>query len=672
MSPESLQYCYRLLLCPVLLLCCIPALLAQTPKTNGADTTAILKLIATSRSVGQSQPEKARQLINEALEKSLAANYQQGMARSYARLGRWYFGNNINNSVAYAQKALALFETKVTDNADKADMYLLLAEAYDEQGHTDSSAYYYYLLGDELQPGSDIKPEFMIEVYTKLAIFWVNLNQDNKDEKLSKTIKEYVEKAKAYASQLKDTAVAASGIHFLQGVYYHGRHEFDSARANYLQFLASREKAHQLNIFRKISTESNIADTYLQQNRPTEALYYINEIRKLGNDPGKSNYLSFFMAFIGLQEGKALHQLQQYQASINVLKQSLQKLQATGGHLRNEVVEAYKIMADDYEALHNYQAALATRNTYISLNDSLTRKEKTDMISRLEIRYRIEEKNRELLQQRNAIATAENKIKARNIFIIGVLALCISLLLLLMVWRRQYRHKQKLQQQSIENLQQKIKIERLNATIAGEEKERTRIARELHDGIGGLLTAAKMNFELFKQHVLPGNKPDFQVGLTLLEDAGTELRQAAKNLMPHVLLQDGLVKAVKDFCERVTQQHNINVHFQVSGENKNTDSHLELTIYRIIQELLHNIVKHSGAGNAIVQMDFQEDGGMSITVEDNGVGIRKTTLANSAGGMGLKNIEERIKEFGGRLDISSEEGQGTSFFIEFEPLNKQG
>jgi signal transduction histidine kinase len=524
-------------------------------------------------------------------------------------------------------------------------------------------------LSDEIQASRNIKPEFAIELYIKLGIFWVNINQDINDEQFIKTTTEYLEKAKEVSLQMQDTVKATAGMYFLRAAVYHGRHKFDSARIYYLQFLeCGKQPGFKLNVSRNISTQCNIADTYLQQNNPKDAMVYINNVKKLCKDPDKSNYLSFFLAFTGLLEGKALYQLKEYNASVKVLKEALQKIETTGGHLRGEVVEAYKIMADDYKALGNYKEALTTDNMFITLNDSLTKKEKTDMINRLVIRYRLEEKNQELVRQRYAITDAENKIKGRNIVIIGVLSLFIVLALLLIIWRKQNLHKQKLQQQSIENLQQKIKIERLNATIAGEEKERTRIARELHDGIGGLLTAAKLNFESYKKNEEQGSKEDFIIGLKLLEDAGTELRQAAKNLMPQILLQEGLVTAVNDFCERIAQRNNIDVHFQVLGEKKPIDAHLELTIYRIIQELLHNIVKHSHASNAIVQLNFHEDGGMSITVEDNGVGFNKANIAAGQGGMGLQNIKERIKEFGGRLDISTDAGQGTSFFIEFESI----
>ncbi len=630
------------------------------------DTAVILEMIRKGGELRDSEPEKSLRLINEALANSRETAFTKGMVLAYARLGRWYFGSNIDTSVLFARRALALLEKERNLTEEKADMHLLLAEAYDEQGRTDSSAFYYYLLGDEAESGAGMRPEFSMEIYTKLAIFWINLLEGNyKDEKISSTIRGYIQKARELAGRIKDTGSAVASIYFLQGIYYHGIREFDSARHYYSGLLQAKGTIKKPNLLRRISILTNMVDTYLQQQRPAEAMPYISQVKELGNDPSQKNYLSFFMAFTGLLEGKALYQLKQYPAAIRVLQESLEKLNATGGHLRAEVVEAYQNLAASYEAMGNYPQALANKNIYISLNDSLSRKTKLDMISRQEIRFRIAQKDKELVEQQLTIARANNKIKTKNAVIGGIAALILILGLLLVMWRRRNIHKHKIQRQQIENLQQKMKIERLNAMIAGEEKERTRIARELHDGIGGLLTAAKMNFELVKTIPANEHQPDFHQGLKLLGEANAELRQAARNLMPEILLKEGLSSALRAFCERVSEKSGTQIRFQEIGTNSITEPGLELSVYRILQELVHNIVKHAQARTALVQISFEPGGGLHISVEDDGIGMSKTVLQRQSG-MGMKNIRERVAETGGKLDIRTEEGKGTSVYIEYE------
>jgi len=619
---------------------------------SNTDTAAINRLINDSWPLRDSQPEKALQMINEALTKSLNIRYKEGIANAYARLGRWYFGSNIDTSVGFAQKALAILENEIQLPEKRADMHLLLAEAYDEQGRTDSSAYYYYLLGNEAESNKDLKPEFMIDIYTKLAIFWVNvLSANYNDPAINNTVRNYVQKAREVSLRMKDTASAISSIYFLEGIYYQSTGKYDSARYFYFKFLEARERIKKLNVLRKISTLSNISGTYLDEKRPEDAMVYINQVKELGKDPSQKNYLSFFMAFVGLLEGKALYQMKDYKGAVTVLNESLEKLKATGGHLRSEVVDAYKDLADSYEALGDYRQALTNRNAFVKLNDSLNKREKLDMLNRQEISSGIAQKDKELVQQQLTLAEVRNKVKNKNLVIGSAIALFVILGLLAIMWRRRNINK--------------TKIDRLNASIAGEEKERTRIARELHDGIGGLITASKINFQLARKKTDIQASDDFNEGFKLLEEAAIELRQAARNLMPEILMQEGLIKALQLFCHRISEKSDTQINFQVLGEKRFNDQHFELTIYRVVQELIHNIVKHSKAKTAIVQLSFQEDAGMQITVEDDGVGINKTTLTS---GMGLKNISDRIKETGGKLDIQSGEGKGTSVVIEYDTI----
>lgn len=243
----------------------------------------------------------------------------------------------------------------------------------------------------------------------------------------------------------------------------------------------------------------------------------------------------------------------------------------------------------------------------------------------------------------------------------------LSGILIFALWRKKNIHKQVLQQERIDNLQQKIKIERLSASITGEEKERTRIGRELHDGIGGLLSVARMNFELAKKANGNYENGDFADGLKLLEEATVELRQAAYNLMPEVLLNHGLASAVQAFCEKMMSKSSTIIDFQAIGNRDDASIVFDLPVYRIIQELVHNIIKHANASHALVQMNFQEDGTLYITIEDNGNGLPEDAFEKPMS-MGLKNTKDRVSDLGGKLDIQSTPESGTSIYLEFETL----
>jgi len=632
-----------------------------------SDSSLVLELIEKGKKVLDTEPDQALLFYNEALNKSKTINYATGVVMAATKISAWYYGSNIDKTIAEAHYAAGVYDKAGLSNTElMADIHLTLAEAYDEQGKQDSSAYYYYVLSQEMETGKINNPNLAINLFTKLAIFWINMDYGTADnEAFVTTLSSYVAKAQNAAKQIQDSADAVSSIYFLQGAYYHAFKKFDSARYFYLEYLMKREAMNKLSIPRKISTLTNITDTYLRQDKPVEALKYIGMVQEMGKMPGLSKYIVFYLTITDLLKANALYQLKQYRPAITLIDSTLAKLKTTGGHLRGEVVEAYKISADSYKALGEFKKALEFDSLYIKLNDSLMKKEKVDMVKRLEVRYRIAEKDKELVEQKLTITEVQSKVRARNIFIVAISLLAIFGSSIFTLWRRKNIHKQKLQQERINNFQKEMEIESLSATLAGEEKERNRIAKELHDGIGGLLAAAKMNFEMGKKESNAQKIPDYNLGIKLLEEASIELRKTAHNMMPEILLQNGIASAVRHFCKNIGANSATNFAFQLYGPELRFEKTFELSVYRIVQELVHNIVKHAKATTAVVQMSFQPDGGLDITVEDNGVGLPNDAMEKSDG-MGLKSIAGRTKTLNGKLDIQSTEGNGTSMYIEFE------
>ena len=653
----------------ILLLLSGTAIAQNTSTRLLTDTNAIMQLIAKGVTNTDKLPNEAFNNLTLALQSSEAINFSKGAATASAKLGRWYFGNNLEKTISMGQQAMRKFEESGTTTVDDlAEVHLLLSEAYDEAGKKDSSAYYYYLLGEEMTAGNITNPEFAVTVFTKLSIFWVNLDYGYfPTNEYKSTILRFVDKAKEAATKIKDTANGRTSIYFIQGAYYHGIKNFDSARYYYNRYLSERDKLKLLGSSRKISTLSNIADTYLQENDPKEALKYVGRIKEMGKDPEQQKYLAFYMGFIDLQNAQAYFQLKNYNATIKILDKALTDVQKTGSHLRSEIVQSYNIYAQSYEALGDYKKALEYKNIYVLLNDSLNKKDKVDIIGRMEVRNRMAEKDKELVLQKLALAEVNSKVRDKNFWIGGISFVTLSSVLIFALWRKKNINKQKLQQGKIDNLQQKIKIERLKASIGAEERERTRIGRELHDGVGGLLSVARMNFELAKKNNGNEQNADFKDGLHLLEEATVELRQAAYNLMPEVLLTQGLASAVQAFCEKMTSKSSTAITFQAIGDRSNITSEFDLPVYRIIQEFVHNIIKHAHAKNALVQMNFHDDGALGITIEDDGIGLPQGIFESSKG-MGLKNITERLNDLGGKMDVQSTPETGTSIYLEFDSL----
>jgi signal transduction histidine kinase len=173
-----------------------------------------------------------------------------------------------------------------------------------------------------------------------------------------------------------------------------------------------------------------------------------------------------------------------------------------------------------------------------------------------------------------------------------------------------------------------------------ETKERRILARDLHDGLGGMLSLLRLKLE--------GGSGD---SLALLDAIHTELRRTAHHLMPEELLKNGLVSALHDFAVSVP-----NAQFQTIGDIR-LDKDRELVLYRCAYELVNNALKHANASKIDIQL-MQDSKEVTLSVSDDGKG-----MADGAEGMGLQNIRERIEPYNGRLDIVSADGQGTDINI---------
>ena len=213
--------------------------------------------------------------------------------------------------------------------------------------------------------------------------------------------------------------------------------------------------------------------------------------------------------------------------------------------------------------------------------------------------------------------------------------------------------KQKIQQQKITALKKEQEVVAIKSLMKGEEDERVRLAKDLHDGLGGLLSGVKLQIANTYQADEQSHKITEN-----LDAAISEMRRISHNLMPEILEREGLIPALNQFCQSIRQTKALNVAFEYSGISDRYNRTTEISVYRILQELINNILKHARATEAIVQLIQAEDV-LHITVEDNGVGMN-----SSEAGFGMDSITERINFLNGTMSIESEIEMGTTVCIE--------
>ena len=298
----------------------------------------------------------------------------------------------------------------------------------------------------------------------------------------------------------------------------------------------------------------------------------------------------------------------------------------------------------------------ATQNTL--LGDSILNENIQNNTLKLEKKYESEKKDKQILMQRV-------KLQKRFFLTISLIGSTVTLLIILLFFNRTNKHKQKIQQQRIIELETQQQLTATEAVLRGEEQERTRIAKDLHDGLGGMLSGIKHSFTTMKGNLVmtPENHQAFERSLDMLDSSISEMRRVAHNMMPEALVRFGLNTALNDFCNDINQSGALKITYQSIGlEDVAIDQTIAITLYRIVQELINNTMKHSGATSAIVQLT-KSNGQLSVTVEDNGKGFDTAILKNNKG-IGWVNIQNRVEFLKGKLDITSKEREGTSVHIE--------
>jgi signal transduction histidine kinase len=205
----------------------------------------------------------------------------------------------------------------------------------------------------------------------------------------------------------------------------------------------------------------------------------------------------------------------------------------------------------------------------------------------------------------------------------------------------------------------------VDSMLKGQEEERSRLAKDLHDGLGGLLSGVKFSLRNMKDNLIitPENMTVFERSLDMLDTSIKELRRVAHNMMPEMLTKFGLDEAVKEYCNTINTARLLTVKYQSLGMEERLEKSVEIIIYRIVQELLNNIMKHAAASEAFVQI-IREDNRLNVVVEDNGKGFDPLVSENNKGA-GLVNVRSRVDYLKGQLAIHAEPGKGTLINIEF-------
>ncbi len=259
------------------------------------------------------------------------------------------------------------------------------------------------------------------------------------------------------------------------------------------------------------------------------------------------------------------------------------------------------------------------------------------------------------------ILNLETGVREKFVVINSWTSFLISLLMVVGVFyvRKVLHHLFKL-----EELRRSSEKQLLNAVIKTEENERKRFSKELHDGLGPLLSAVKMSISTLIYNEKEGRKKSIQSNaLALVNESISSLRELSNNMSPHVLENFGLKVAIETFCSKLNNSA-LNIKFKTNIENKKYSTHIEIVIYRSICELVHNTFKHARAVNVSIQL-FEKENYLDLQFKDDGVGFDVNEIfKSSSSGMGLYNINSRVKSLSGSFTVDSTQNSGTTITMQ--------
>lgn len=462
------------------------------------------------------------------------------------------------------------------------------------------------------------------------------------------------EKPKLASSALQNTGV----IFYRWGKKAESKNELQTARAWYEQsvdkFLSAIEFSKSINDKRRLAMlYSNISILYRRLGQNKEAIQYAREAVVMSKEIDDITRQLNALNNLGL----IYYKIEDFRQAKQCYLESFEL--AVKAKQKESIKKTCNNLSDVYEAQGDFQNALRYARLKAVYQDSVFNIEKQKLIEEHKTNYEIIH-----LMDLNQIKELDKKrIRAERNVTIGLSAFVVVVLVgLLIFFRMRARKNRVISLQRIQKLEDEKKLMAAQSVLVGQEKERERIARELHDGIGILLSTASIHFSSVEDKTDTEISKMLKKANQLLKDASKEVRQISHNMMPVVLSKFGLMEAIEDLFEDVDQSGDIELDLRLTCGDERLPENMEIMIFRIVQEMLNNTLKHAGASKLSLFVTRDEN---EILVDylDDGTGFDPDKKQPGTHNLGLSGIRTRVEYLGGTLKLSSSPRKGTRFEI---------
>lgn len=559
------------------------------------------------------------------------------------------FESRFADAIPHFNEALVLHKQVLRDSMNLTGTLFNLSVCYQELGDYDRSMEY---LLQELKINEDNDADRSIS------------NSLNTLGALHKKMKHYEQARSAFSQCLdlarknQDTITQTLALHNTAGLFIE-LDQLDSAMAY---------NSRSLRLNQQMKDEWGLAYDYNRRgeilmllDKDEEAKVAIRQALRYARQIGNTNTELSSLE----QLGQIAYQQGRYNEAAKICDQILEDKSREMSLLGT--ITTRRLRSKVYRAQGRTLAAWEELNKVLELSDSNYQEEISEQVRNLEMRYNVRAKEREIV---NLAELNEAKTEAlrktrrnQNLLFAGLGLLLFTIVLLVRIYQlRLLARKLQLgeEQAKVERLEKEREVYALNSLIEGQERERTRIARDLHDSIGGMMSTIKSHLQSLKTDLTS----HYSKTVELIDNASEEVRRISHAMVPASLQVLGLRSAVTDLGQHLENDHLV-VDVEIAGGDQQLAPDRATMVFRIIQELVQNVVKHANATHLLIQL-FYSDDTLQILVEDNGVGFDLEAVSD---GIGLTGVQSRVEYLNGALEMVSSPGEGASIHINI-PLHQ--
>jgi len=563
--------------------------------------------------------------------------------------------NKYKESISLAEKANQL-NVQDIDPVHYMDILQFLGRAYCMLGENDKAQKIHFKglrIADSLHLDKEI-----VQFYNAIGNVYREMNNPEMEEKyLLLTI----EKDKELGAEPIELAMAKANL----AIFYTDIEKYDQAEKIFLENIKIGQSAGS-KLFLEVNY-NNLATNYLEQKQYEKAITYFKKSLVIAEEINIPSDIGLAHCNLGL----AYSDLNKYKLAKQHLDIGLKITKDIDNkkHYEHALLTSFKL----HEKLGDYKNALVYYKQYTSLKDSLLNEKRIKIVGELESKYEAEKKELEIMSLSSENIKSQNKL---NLFKYMIFGLCAGLLgFLTFIYIIRQNHKKnliiknknlELASDKIELLEQSKEITKLSSLIKGQEHERERLAKELHDGLGGLLAISHSKLANLSAEIEVSNVA-VEESKNLVGEAYDQVRQISHNLMPLDLEKFGLLITLKNMISMVNSQNDISIDFRTYNFDLTLKNELGLNIYRIVQESITNILKHARAKNVFIEL-IQHKNHLSLNIEDDGVGF---DLVHHNSGNGIQNMRNRSELLNGYFNLESKDGEGTSIYIELPLVERR-